>query len=57
MLLLQIFFQRAITSYKVKTFIWQDSCVYKFVELILEDGSKLPARFMFDPTDHELVYY
>jgi len=31
--------------------------VYKFVELILKDGSKLPARFMWYPSDHELVYY
>lgn len=31
--------------------------VYKYVDLILEDGSKLHVGFMFDPTDHEIVDY
>jgi len=31
--------------------------VYKYVNLILEDGSKLPVGFMFNPTDDEIVDY
>jgi len=31
--------------------------VYKYLDLKLEDGSKLRVRFMFDPTDDEIVDY
>jgi hypothetical protein len=45
-------------------FIWSEEFylrgfmgVYKYLDLKLEDGSKLRVRFMFDPTDDEIVDY